>query len=232
MMNVKACTTLNLDQDLEAETATDRNACPGSYPVDMGKVQSSLPQSSKAVPVTNDHMFTRHELNEENDPFPNALATPLNSAFSSPSENVDPRPPNTLNSVAPFSIAISLSDPSQTPRIPSSSEMLSDSPGLPPTQHSGTPNTDDIQSDSPSDLTGRVTRSSNRPLASGGFGDIYRGDLDMGGGLIDVRHRSFLSVKLNNHQVAIKTVRVYLEDDHPLPKKMKVCFIRETNGHN
>ena len=232
MMNVKACTTLNLDQDLEAETATDRNACPGSYPVDMGKVQSSLPQSSKAVPVTNDHMFTRHELNEENDPFPNALATPLNSAFSSPSENVDPRPPNTLNSVAPFSIAISLSDPSQTPRIPSSSEMLSDSPGLPPTQHSGTPNTDDIQSDSPSDLTGRVTRSSNRPLASGGFGDIYRGDLDMGGGLIDVRHRSFLSVKLNNHQVAIKTVRVYLEEDHLLPKKKKVCVIRETNEHS
>ena len=151
----------------------DRNTYPGSYPVDIGEVQSLLPPSSDAVLVTNDHNLTRHELNEKNDPFPDPLAASLNSLFSSLSEN-----------------------------------------------------------DSPSDLAGQVTRSSSHPFASGGFGDIYRGDLNRGGRLINVRHRPFSSVKLNNHQVAIKTVRVYLEHDDHLPKKMKVCVIRETNGHS
>ena len=88
------------------------------------------------------------------------------------------------------------------------------------------------ENDSPRDLTGQVTRSSSHPFASGGFGDIYRGDLNRGGRLINVRHRSFSSAKLNNHQVAIKTVRVRLQPDHHLPEKMKVCFIRETDGHS
>ena len=44
---------------------------------------------------------------------------------------------------------------------------------------------------SPSDLTGQVTRSSNHPFASGGFGDIYKGSFNMRGRLIDVRHRVF-----------------------------------------
>ena len=50
----------------------------------------------------------------------------------------------------------------------------------------------------PRDLTGQVTKSSSHPFASGGFGDIYKGNLNMGGRLINVRHRSVSSVKLNN----------------------------------
>ena len=52
---------------------------------------------------------------------------------------------------------------------------------------------------SPCDLTGQVTRSSSHPVASGGFGDIYRGDLNMGRRLINVRHCSFSLVKLKDH---------------------------------
>ena len=55
-----------------------------------------------------------------------------------------------------------------------------------------------IQSNLPHDLTGQVTKSSTHPLASGGFGDIYKGKLKVGGRLIDVRHcYVFFSGKLN-----------------------------------
>ena len=175
----------------------ERNPYSSSYPVDIDEVQSLLPQSSEGVPAANDHIFTGHELNEENNTFPDALATPLNSPFGSPSENVDPRPLNTLSSVAPLSIAISPPDPSKTLRIPSSSEMLSDSLGVLPTQHTSSTNIDDVYSDLPNDLTDHVTRSNSHPFTSGSFGDIYRGDLDVAGRLINVSHHSFLSGRLN-----------------------------------
>ena len=47
---------------------------------------------------------------------------------------------------------------------------------------------DNIQSNFPHDLTGHVTKSSGFPVASGSYGDIYKGTLNVGGGLIDVRH--------------------------------------------
>ena len=197
LVNVKTCTTLNIDQDLEAPTATERNTCTGSYPVDIVEVQSSLSRSSEVVPVTSGGMFRRHGLNDENDPFLDAFVTPPDSPFTLPSEDVDPWSPNTLKSLAPFSVAISPSDPSQTLRVPSSSEMLSDSLGVLPTQHSGPINTDDVCSDLPNDLTDHVTRSDSHPFTSGGFGDIYRGDLDAAGRLINVSHRPFLLGKLS-----------------------------------
>ena len=184
MVNIKTYTMLNLNQNPGTQTAIthdndqikmlERNTYPGSYPVDIGGVQS-LPRSSEAVPVINVDMFTRHELNEENDPFPfhDSLSTPLNLLFGGPSEN-----------------------------------------------------------GSPSDLTGQVRRPSNHPFALGGFGDIYQGNLNMRGRLINVRHHSFSSVKLNNHQVAIKAAKMYLQCDHHLLKKMKVRPMCETNERN
>ena len=56
-----------------------------------------------------------------------------------------------------------------------------------------------IQSNFPHDLTGHVTKSSSFPVASGSYGDIYKGTLNIRGGLIDVR-RAFPRKKyLNNH---------------------------------
>ena len=48
-----------------------------------------------------------------------------------------------------------------------------------------------IQSDFPHDLTGHVVKSSGAPNASGSYGDIYKGTLDVRGGLIDVRRYLF-----------------------------------------
>ena len=54
-------------------------------------------------------------------------------------------------------------------------------------------NTDinNIQSNFPHDLTGHVIKSSSLPNASGSYGDIYKGTLNVGGGLIDVCHCLF-----------------------------------------
>ena len=52
-----------------------------------------------------------------------------------------------------------------------------------------------IQSNFPHDLTGHVTKSSGFPFASGGYGDIYRGNLNMAGESIDVRCRFFSSAE-------------------------------------
>ena len=51
-------------------------------------------------------------------------------------------------------------------------------------------NTDinNIQSNFPRDLTGRVTKSSSFPVASGGYGDIHKGTLNVRGESIDVHH--------------------------------------------
>ena len=40
----------------------------------------------------------------------------------------------------------------------------------------------------PHDLTGHVTKSGSFPVASGSYGDIYKGTLNVGGGAIEVRH--------------------------------------------
>ena len=45
-----------------------------------------------------------------------------------------------------------------------------------------------IQSNFPHDLTGHVKMSSGFPIASGSYGDIYKGTLNVRGGLTDVRH--------------------------------------------
>ena len=47
---------------------------------------------------------------------------------------------------------------------------------------------DNIQSNFPHDLTGHVAKSGNFPVASGSYGDIYRGTLNIRGGAIEVRH--------------------------------------------
>ena len=54
-------------------------------------------------------------------------------------------------------------------------------------------NTDinNIQSNFPHDLTGHVIRSSGLPNASGSYGDIYKGTLNVRGGSIDVCHCLF-----------------------------------------
>ena len=46
---------------------------------------------------------------------------------------------------------------------------------------------DDIRSNAPHDLTGYVTTPGNFPLASGTYGDIYKGRLCMRGKSTDVR---------------------------------------------
>ena len=209
MVNVIVHTTLNLFQNPMAQVAITHdndwmrvlknNPSSSSQIFDAGKLPSSLPQSSEAAPPTNDHTYTKNEFRGDSNPLSDAFFTPPDSPFTLPSENVDLEPPNTLNSVTPFSVAISPFDPLQTPCIPSSGGMLSDSLGVLPTQHSGPTNTDDVYSDLLNDLTDHVTRSDSHPFTSGGFGDIYRGDLDAAGRLINVSHHSFLSGKLNKH---------------------------------
>ena len=117
-----------------------------SSSADTGEPQTPSPQYSKAVPVTNDHLITRHELDEEKgaltEPLDPHFARLLNSLSISASKNVDPKPPNTLKRVAPASKTIPSSNRSQTPdwssRVPTFSEALINSPGLSPAQHIST----------------------------------------------------------------------------------------------
>ena len=62
---------------------------------------------------------------------------------------------------------------------------------LPPPKTDEKERNDDINnvlSDFPDDLTGHVTKSGSFPVASGSYGDIYKGTLNVGGGAIEVRH--------------------------------------------
>ena len=45
-----------------------------------------------------------------------------------------------------------------------------------------------IQSNFSHDLTGHVIKSGGFPIASGSYGDIYKGTLNVRGGSIEVRH--------------------------------------------
>ena len=114
------------------------------------------------------------------------------------SENVDLRPPHTPNNAASLSDALSLSNGLQTPSLPSSSEVPINSLDISPVQNIGPADTDDIHL--PSDLMGQVTRSDSHPFTSGGFGNIYRGDLDLAGRLINVSDRSFLPGNQTSNQ--------------------------------
>ena len=48
-----------------------------------------------------------------------------------------------------------------------------------------------IQPNVPHDLTGRVTKSNAFPIASGSYGDIYKGTMNVRGRLIEVHHHPF-----------------------------------------
>ena len=48
-----------------------------------------------------------------------------------------------------------------------------------------------IQLNVPHDLTGRIMKSNAFPIASGSYGDIYKGTMNVRGRLIEVRHRPF-----------------------------------------
>ena len=50
------------------------------------------------------------------------------------------------------------------------------------------PDINDIRLNFPRDLTGHFTKFSGFPVASGSYGDIYKGSLNVRGGSIDVRH--------------------------------------------
>ena len=205
MVNVKVHTTLNLFQNPRAMVAithdddwigmVENNPSSSSHFFDIGKLRSFLLRSREAVQITNEHICTRNGLGGDSDSFSDGFVTPPDSPFTLPPGNVNPEPPNTLNNVAPFSISISPFNPSQTLHIPSSSEMLSDSLGILLTQHGGPTSTDDAYPD----LTDHVMRSDSHPFTSGGFGDIYRGNLNVAGRLVNVSHRSFFSGRLSKH---------------------------------
>lgn len=117
-----------------------------SSSADTGEPQTPSPQYSEAIPVTNDNIKTRHELDEERgvlvEPLDPHFARLLNSLSISASRNVDPKLPNTLNRVAPLSKTISPSNRSQTPdwssRVPTFSETLINSPSLSKAKHIST----------------------------------------------------------------------------------------------
>ena len=70
----------------------------------------------------------------------------------------------------------------------------------PPQREKREGNTDtyNIQSKFPRDLTGHVTKSSGFPVASGSYGDIYKGTLNVREGSIDVCY--YLSSKEETKQ--------------------------------
>ncbi|KAF8842627.1 WD40 repeat-like protein [Paxillus ammoniavirescens] len=67
-------------------------------------------------------------------------------------------------------------------------------------------NLEDIRSNFPNDLTGSVTRRGDHPLASGSYGDVYRGTLHVRGSQIEV---------------AVKAIRTYSADDGYDPGKTR-----------
>ncbi|KAG2752833.1 kinase-like protein [Suillus brevipes Sb2] len=78
----------------------------------------------------------------------------------------------------------------QTSTSPSSETTTEESPGS--------------ASDSPEDLTSKLQRRSRYPIASGGFGDIWKCDLEKASGTV---------------QVAVKTIRSFESDNEELMRK-------------
>ncbi|KAN0100609.1 Dcp2, box A domain containing protein [Tylopilus felleus] len=114
-----------------------------SSSADTGEPQTPSPQYSEAVPVSNGHISTRQELDDEKGVFVEPLdphfARLLNSLSISASKNVDPKPPPTVNGAASLPKTISPSSRLQTPdwssRVPTFSETPVDSPGLSKPKH-------------------------------------------------------------------------------------------------
>jgi hypothetical protein len=83
-------------------------------------------------------------------------------------------------------------------------------------------------SDSPEDLTSKLQRRSRYPIASGGFGDIWKCDLEKASGTVQVgstRSASY-GIILNIAQVAVKTIRSFESDNEELMRKnAKVFFL-------
>ncbi|KIJ13858.1 hypothetical protein PAXINDRAFT_13406 [Paxillus involutus ATCC 200175] len=65
----------------------------------------------------------------------------------------------------------------------------------------------DIHSNSPTDLTGSVVREGQEPIASGSFGDTYKGTLRMHGRLINV---------------AVKAIRIFNDGDNANAEKVSI----------
>ena len=124
--------------------SSDRGAQESSSSsADTGEPQTPSPQYSKAIPVTNDHIVTRHESDEEKgvlvEPLDPHFARLLNSLSISASKNVDPKPPHAVNKAAPLPKPISPSNRLQSPdwssRIPTFSETLVKPPALSKAKH-------------------------------------------------------------------------------------------------
>ena len=110
----------------------ERGAQESSSSADTGEPETPSPQYSEAVPVTNDRIITRDELDEGKDvlvePLDPHFARLLNSLSISASKKVDSKSPTSLNRVAPSAKIISTSHRSETPdwssRVPTFSETL------------------------------------------------------------------------------------------------------------
>ncbi|KAF8556076.1 kinase-like protein [Imleria badia] len=97
---------------------------------------------------------------------------------------------------------------------------------------------EDIRSTFPHDLTGHVARPDRNPVASGSYGDIYRGKLSMNGKSIDVRH-SLLTVEKTKQLLGRnqgiqdrfhREIIVWVRLQHPNVLPL-FGTIRETNVH-
>ncbi|KAG8219805.1 hypothetical protein J3R82DRAFT_778 [Butyriboletus roseoflavus] len=114
-----------------------------SSSADTGEPQTPSPQYSEAIPVTNDHIITRQESDEEKgvlvEPLDPHFARLLNSLSISASKNGNPKPPHGLNRTAPLPKSISPSNRLQTPdwssRVPTFSETLVKPPALSKAKH-------------------------------------------------------------------------------------------------
>ncbi|KAF9228982.1 WD40 repeat-like protein [Gyrodon lividus] len=81
-------------------------------------------------------------------------------------------------------------------------------------------NLGDIRSSFPNDLTGHVTREGEHPVASGSFGDVYRGTFRVSGRLIDVAVKAIRTYSIDDGDYALKKkrlrreIRVWLNLEH------------------
>ncbi|KAG9314351.1 putative mrna-decapping enzyme subunit 2 [Chiua virens] len=128
-------------------SSSDRGAQESSSSsADTGEPQTPSPQYSKAVSVTNDHIITRHESDEEKgvlvEPLDPHFARLLNSLSISASKNVDTRPSLGINGASQLPKDSSPSSRLQTPdwssRIPAFHQTPVDSPSLPRPKHIST----------------------------------------------------------------------------------------------
>lgn len=125
-------------------TSGDRGAQESSSSsADTGEPQTPSPQYSEAIPVTNDHIITRHGSVEEKgvlvEPLDPHFARLLNSLSISASKIVDPKSLHAVNGAAPLPKSASPSNRSQTPdwssRVPTFSETLVKFPELSKAKH-------------------------------------------------------------------------------------------------